>query len=151
MMLTHMGFEVRPTAKVILRDANGKLVFVESKKSGRYNLAGGGIDPGEIPDVAAWRELREEIGVQRGHLADFALRTTVSGPVTIGKGKSKRELLLHWTVFEADLTVPVSQLIIPHESEIKDIHSLEPEEFAMHDKKSDLAHLALIKTGYLRG
>lgn len=144
-MLTHRGLEVRPAAKVIIRDASDQILFVESKKSGRYNLPGGGIDPGEMPVMAALRELQEEIGVNQAQLADFVLRTTVSSPVAIGK----RELMLHWTVFEADLAVPVNQLVIPHDSEIKEIHSLQPEAFAMHDNKSDLAHLALIKAGYL--
>ena len=144
-MVTHKGLEVRPAAKVIIRDANGDVLFVESKGSGRFNLPGGGIDPGETPGVAALRELHEEIGVKRGHLADFALRTTVSGPVDVGK----RKLILHWTVFEAGLTVPVNQLIIPKKSEIKDIHCLDPEVFAVHDNKSDLAHQALVRTGYL--
>lgn len=143
--VTSRGREVRPAAKVILYDEDKNVIIVESAKSGRYNLPGGGIDPKESPVEAALRELDEEIGLKESYLANLALRTTVSGPVSFGK----RELMLHWTVFEAGLTVPVSELVIPHKSEIKNIHCLEPRAFAAHDNKSDLAHQALIKTGYL--
>ena len=143
--VTLRGREVRPAAKVILYDEDKKLVIVESKKSGIYNLPGGGIDPKENPVDAALRELEEEIGVRESNLANLALRTTVSGLVPLGK----RELMLHWTVFEAGLTVPVSEIVIPRKSEIKNVHSLDPEVFAAYDNKAALAHKALIKTGYL--
>lgn len=139
------GREVRPAAKVIIRDQDNNVVFVESRKSGIFNLPGGGIDPGESPVDAAIRELYEEIGVKKAHLTDFALRTTVSGPVNLGR----RELLLHWTVFEAGLAIPTSELVIPERSEIKDIHCLESGVFAAHKNKSDLAHRALVQAGYL--
>jgi 8-oxo-dGTP pyrophosphatase MutT (NUDIX family) len=143
--VTSRGREVRPAAKVILYDEDRNLVIVESAKSGIYNLPGGGIDPRESPVEAALRELEEEIGLKESNLANLALRTTVSGLVPLGR----REMMLHWTVFEAGLTVPVSEIVIPDESEIKNVHCLEPSAFAAHDRKSDLAHQALIKTGYL--
>lgn len=143
--VTLRGREVRPAAKVILYDDDKNLVIVESRKSGIYNLPGGGIDPKESPVEAALREIEEEIGLKRSSLANFVLRTTVSGLVPVGA----RELLLHWTVFEAGLTMPASEIVIPSKSEIKNVHCLEPSAFAAYDNKSDLAHQALIKTGYL--
>ena len=101
-LITSKGREVRPAAKVIIRDESNNVIFVESRKSGRYNLPGGGIDRGENPDTAALRELHEEIGIKKAQLTDFVLRTTVGGPVATGRG----ELMLHWTVFEAGLAVP---------------------------------------------
>lgn len=143
--VTVRGREVRPAAKVIIRDQDNNVIFVESRKSGIFNLPGGGIDPGESPVAAALRELDEEIGVKKSHLTDFALRTTVSGPVALGQ----RELLLHWTVFEAGLAIPASELVIPERSEIKNIHCLESDVFAAHEKRSNLAHRALVQAGYL--
>ena len=144
-LITSKGREVRPAAKVIIRDESNNVIFVESRKSCRYNLPGGGIDRGENPDTAALRELHEEIGIKKAQLTDFVLRTTVSGPVATGRG----ELMLHWTVFEAGLAVPADELVIPIGSEIKDIHCLNPEVFAAYGNKSVLAHQALVKTGYL--
>ena len=72
--MTDLGY--RPCVGVMLVNAQGR-VFVgkrmdSSRTMGRegnwWQMPQGGIDPGEAPDIAAYRELHEETGVH----ADYA-------------------------------------------------------------------------------
>lgn len=50
----------RPSAYgIVIKD--GKLLT--ARQFGRYNLPGGGIDLGELPEVAVIREIKEETGI----------------------------------------------------------------------------------------
>lgn len=57
--------ETKQFASVIVRDAQGKYVTLyHYKKSERpWRFAGGKVEPGELPIVAAIRELKEELGL----------------------------------------------------------------------------------------
>ena len=48
---------------IIVRD--GAIALIERRRAGRryYVLPGGGVEPGETPEIAAAREAREELGV----------------------------------------------------------------------------------------
>ncbi|MHC4933241.1 MAG: NUDIX domain-containing protein [Planctomycetota bacterium] len=50
----------RPSAYLVVEDGKGRVLCVRAK--GDLHLPGGGIDPGETPEEAALRELREETG-----------------------------------------------------------------------------------------
>lgn len=51
----------RPSAYlVVIDDGDGRVLCVRAKSG--LHLPGGGIDPGEMPETAALRELREEAG-----------------------------------------------------------------------------------------
>ena len=64
----------RQAARVICFDPHGRILLIRSidpadrAKPAWWELPGGGIDPGETPEAACLRELREEVGVTvRGH------------------------------------------------------------------------------------
>jgi 8-oxo-dGTP diphosphatase len=54
--------------RVVLGDRDGRLLLLrragdDDHNPGLWEFPGGGIEPGETPDEAAARELREEVGV----------------------------------------------------------------------------------------
>lgn len=68
-------------AEVFVRHADGEYLFMQrdAKKIGCPGLwecgAGGGVQLGETPEEAAWRELREETGITRGTLREIGRQT----------------------------------------------------------------------------
>lgn len=52
----------RPGAYALLVDEQGRVAIV--RESGAYFLPGGGIEPGETPEEALRREVREECGFE---------------------------------------------------------------------------------------
>ena len=69
-----------PAAQLILRPAayaiivaDGKLLLVHLRPTGKYHLPGGGIEPGETAEEAVRREVAEETGIniEVGLLARF--------------------------------------------------------------------------------
>lgn len=62
-------------AGVLVRDPEGKVLFVKRSGTGDHGgewaLPGGGIEDGETAEVAARRELSEEIGVQAADLTEL--------------------------------------------------------------------------------
>ncbi len=53
-----------------VRRSDGRLLaFERSDLSGEWQLPQGGIEPGESPEQAAWRELTEETGLGAEHVA----------------------------------------------------------------------------------
>jgi 8-oxo-dGTP pyrophosphatase MutT (NUDIX family) len=78
----------RSSALLLTRRAAGL-----NRHAGQWALPGGGIDPGESPQVAALRELAEEVGLQLpesavlGTLDDYATRSGfVITPVVVWAG-----------------------------------------------------------------
>lgn len=53
----------RPSARAIIRAADGRLAMVYSRTYQYYKFPGGGIRPGENPAEALLREVREETGI----------------------------------------------------------------------------------------
>ena len=55
----------RPAARVVLLDADDRVLLIRAEWDGqsRWFTPGGGIEPGETPEQAARRELREETGL----------------------------------------------------------------------------------------
>jgi putative (di)nucleoside polyphosphate hydrolase len=53
----------------VVRDVDGKiLAFERADIAGQWQLPQGGIEPGETPKQAAWRELSEETGLTKQHV-----------------------------------------------------------------------------------
>ena len=65
---------------------------------GLYNLVGGKIEPGESSPDAAWRELREETGIDRDdidllRLMDFVYHQEDACRVEVWAGTLKRDII----------------------------------------------------------
>lgn len=75
-------------AEVFVRHADGEYLFMQrdAKKIGCPGLwecgAGGGVQQGETPEEAAWRELKEETGITRGTLREIGRQTDGSMVLT---------------------------------------------------------------------
>lgn len=55
-------YTTREAARGIVYDDAGAVALLFVARDGYYKLPGGGIDPGESPEIAFARELKEEIG-----------------------------------------------------------------------------------------
>ncbi len=53
----------RPTVVAIVRDQAGRVLLVQAARNGEWGVVQGGIEPGESPTAALFREIKEEIGV----------------------------------------------------------------------------------------
>lgn len=148
------GVEIRPAAKAVLRVGDDKILVVEGE-SGRANLPGGGRDMYERdghmhyedPVTALIRELEEETGVTEAQVTNLAIRTSVRG--LVGR-EGELQFLADWTVLEGGLQIPVDEMVIPKDSEIRCLYALTPDQFVSHRKPSQLGIRALMQMGYLQ-
>ena len=97
---THLPY--RPCAGVMLLNAHGQ-VFVGQRLDSTleaWQMPQGGIDPGEDPLEAAYRELWEETGVERRHVEllaeageelEYDLPDDLVGKVWKGKWRGQRQ------------------------------------------------------------
>jgi 8-oxo-dGTP pyrophosphatase MutT (NUDIX family) len=53
-----------PSVAAIIRDADGGILLQLRSRNGRWGLPSGAIDPGETPEEAVVREVREETGLE---------------------------------------------------------------------------------------
>ncbi len=84
---------VERSAKIVLYSPGG--IILPYGESGRLNLPGGGIEPGEIPIEALGREMEEEIGLPIDEVAvrwvgKRKIRTTTKQGVASTR---------HWDIF----------------------------------------------------
>jgi len=56
-------FMFMPSVAAFVRDADGRILLVQHLE-GRWQIPGGAVDPGERPEEAAKREVREEASVE---------------------------------------------------------------------------------------
>jgi len=73
-------------AAVVCVDGTGRVLLVRHLATGSWLLPGGALEPGESPEDAARRELREETGCEADELAAVA-RYDVAWPGDGFKGK----------------------------------------------------------------
>lgn len=86
-----------------VRRADGRLLaFERSDLSGEWQLPQGGIEPGETPTQAAWRELQEETGLDSEQVAlvdEYEGWTAYLWPVEMQRGERLGQVH-RWFFFE---------------------------------------------------
>jgi 8-oxo-dGTP pyrophosphatase MutT (NUDIX family) len=111
---------------VVLDDEAGRACFVLTRRpgsmrrhAGQFALPGGRLDPGETPEIAALREISEEIGLFLdessilGRLDDFASRSQhLITPIVVWAGP---DVILQPSPFEVEAVyrVPLGDLERP--------------------------------------
>lgn len=96
----------------VVQRADGKvLAFERSDRAGQWQLPQGGIESGESPLAAAWRELAEETGLDERHvrlLGEHAEWTVYAWPESmrpVGRlGQAHRWFFFEWNGGAADPT-----------------------------------------------
>ena len=58
------SYKTRESVRGIVIDDSGRIALVHSRKRDFYNLPGGGVEVGETQEVAAVREVGEELGIE---------------------------------------------------------------------------------------
>lgn len=53
----------RQAVRLVVTNSSDQVLILTSALSGNFKFPGGGVDPGESPEMAAIRELREESGL----------------------------------------------------------------------------------------
>ena len=118
---------------IMLRNGTGE-VLVGSRidmKSDAWQMPQGGIDDGEMPEQALWRELREEVGTDKARIEaeskdwlGYDLPSDMVPKVWGGRfrGQQQTWFLLRFTGTEADLALDT------HEAEFSAVRWVRPED-----------------------
>ena len=102
--VTHLPY--RPCAGVVLTNHAGQVFAGQRAEmtTAAWQMPQGGVDEGETPEEAAFRELKEETGVKRkhvtllGHTADwipYDFPTEVAGKRWGGKFRGQKQMWYH--------------------------------------------------------
>jgi len=134
--------EPRSAAKGLITTLEGDKFLFVAGQSGRPNLPGGGLKPGETNLQALLREMAEEIapGPEQILAGTPQEAFPLEGDTTSASGIAGHAL---WTVFRGRLVVPLAELYIPDQSETTEILSFTREECRVHPAMSELAKRAV--------
>ena len=126
----------RPCVGVMLVNAEGKAFVgkrIDNKEGDFWQMPQGGVDPGEDPDKAVLRELREETGVEARHVEVLArlpeelfydLPDNLKGKLWGGKYLGQRQTwyLARFTGEDSDIVLDAH-----HDPEFSEFKWVEPE------------------------
>lgn len=87
----------------VVADAGGRLMaFERGDTPGQWQLPQGGIEPGEAPIDAAWRELEEETGLGRSQvelLSEYPEWTVYEWPMVVRQNGRRMGQAQRWFTF----------------------------------------------------
>jgi len=132
-----------PTVATYCRDGRGRVLLVRQRESGRWSLPGGAIEPGERPDEAAGREVKEETGLE---VCLHRLRCALGGPDYRTVYANGDELTYVALVYDASV---VGGSLEPDGDEVADAAFVERSAFARLDKERFFA--LVLRDGVLEG
>ena len=112
-MIDAEGF--RPNVGMVLADGQGRVLWARRAGQDAWQFPQGGIQQGESPEQALYRELEEEVGLKPGHvkvlsatrgwlryrLPQRLVRRNNNGPVCIGQ--KQKWFLLEFVGAESDV------------------------------------------------
>ena len=111
--MTHNDSLYRPCVGIALFNARGEVLVAErGDNPGGWQMPQGGIDPGETPETAVFREMKEEIGTDKariiGMMEDwqyYDLPDALAKKLWGGKYKGQRQkwIALEFTGTDADI------------------------------------------------
>ena len=113
-----------PSAAVLPKDDEGRLLLVRQVQHGLWETVGGTIEPDESPEEAAVREAKEEAGID----VEVALLAALGGPdyvVTYTNGDRVQYVAI---VFDAWI---VGGVPMPDDDEIAEVGWFSPDELAV--------------------
>jgi len=127
-------YRPRPGAYAVIIDERGRLALF--RKKDRYFLPGGGIEPGETPEEALSREVREEIGWS------VAIIRKIGEATQFVITKHEKHFAIQGTYYEARLLQQVGQ---PEEPGDELVWLPRPEAIALLPRQSDAWAIAQAK------
>ena len=80
-MLDRDGY--RPNVAIVVANHRNLVFWGKRIREHSWQFPQGGINTGETPEAAMYRELREEVGLQPHHAACFALHSEVHGDIPV--------------------------------------------------------------------
>jgi 8-oxo-dGTP diphosphatase len=119
-------YRPRPGAYAVIIDERGRLALF--RKKDRYFLPGGGIEPGETPEEALSREVREEIGWS------VAIIRKIGKATQYVITKSENHCAIQATYYEARLLQRIGE---PEEPGDELLWLPQPEAIALLPRQSD--------------
>lgn len=121
-------------------------LLLESEKSGRFNIPGGGVDKSETPLEAFTREIREELGAKALEaVAYLEIIGRIKGPATTSDGK---KIFADWTLLL--MVLSDNKELIKGEG-IAELHWLTAKKVLRHKEVTKMAKRAVrlsIKRGF---
>ena len=130
-----------PSVSILPRDAEGRILLVKHSYTGQWGLIGGTVEPDESPEEAAFRETKEEAGVD----VEVSLVGAVGGPayrLTYPNGDRGAFVI---SVYEAQIAGGEPH---PDGDETTDVGWFGPDELANLDMNS-LARALLTELSYI--
>ncbi|MDN5727320.1 MAG: NUDIX domain-containing protein [Propionibacteriales bacterium] len=146
--MTIVSNSTSKTARVIPVDADGRVMLLRGEpQNGRdhWFTVGGAINPDELPNQAAVRELREETGIE---VESAALREPFYvGPHAFVYNEQQYETTAHFYALAMDPTTPVSFAGLEPGEVVEEVAWRHPGEFNVNDASTpalgDLMSLAV--------
>lgn len=114
------------------------VILLESEKSGRFNIPGGGVKGDEDPFETFTREISEELGEKAlGLILYLEILDDLNGPATTSEGKN---IFVHWKLL---LMVLPKDAKLARGDGVAKLHHMSAEDAMNHPMLTDMAKRAI--------